>query len=82
MGAFKANLEALRLAHKEKKKLRTLPILEISEVTGISRYTLTRWQKGEKLKTLDADVALTLMDYFGCELSDLVTIVENGGSHK
>ncbi len=61
------------IAEKEFHESRRITLLEISEVTGVGRITLSRMLKpGAVMRT---DTLDTLCRYFHCKLEDLVEFV-------
>lgn len=78
MPAFRINFRELRDARRRAEGRRQLPIVEISDKTGLSRATLARYERGEQLDALDATAVVALMRYFGVSFDELVTLQENG----
>lgn len=59
-----------RIADKEFKEGRRIPLVEIAEVTGIGRITLSRMlNRGAVIRT---DTLDRLCTYFGCKVEDLL----------
>jgi DNA-binding Xre family transcriptional regulator len=67
---FQLNIKALML-QKSVDTGERITQQQVGEAIGVSIATISRWYAGE-LDRLDADTVLALMDYFGCEFSDLV----------
>ena len=64
-----------RIADKEFKEGRRIPLLEVAETTGIGRITLSRMlNRGTVVRT---DTLDRLCAYFGCRIEDLVEYVPN-----
>lgn len=74
MATFHINIEKLRELRRKAEGRRYLPLIEISDKSGVSRITISKYQRGAKLQTLDAESIAGLMSYFGCDLDDLVSI--------
>lgn len=69
---FKTHLKAMVI----KRASETGDILtqkEISEKTGITQATLSRWYKGQ-VDRLEYDTVAKLANFFECDLSDLVSL--------
>lgn len=77
MASFKVNFKELREKRRIADRRRQLPIIEISDHTGLSRLTLARYENGERLKALDAGSVVALMRYFNVPFEELVTIYES-----
>lgn len=67
---FKTNIRSLM---RQKAARDDMPITQavVSEATGVSRATLSRWING-KIREIDADTAFKLAEYFECDLVELV----------
>ena len=63
------------LAEKETRENRRLTYRVVSEETGLSTNILTNYAK-QRVQRYDADTLETLCKYFGCEIGDLLVIVE------
>lgn len=62
-----------RIADKEFAEGRRITLLEVSEVTGVGRITLSRMLKrGAVMRT---DTLDTLCAYFDCRIEDLVEYI-------
>lgn len=59
-----------RIADKEFKEGRRITLIEVAEVTGIGRITLSRMlNRGAVVRT---DTLDKLCEYFGCRIEELV----------
>lgn len=59
-----------RIADKEFKEGRRITLMEVAEVTGIGRITLSRMlNRGAVVRT---DTLDKLCEYFGCRIEELV----------
>lgn len=68
-----------RIADKEFKEGRRITLIEVAEVTGIGRITLSRMlNRGAVVRT---DTLDKLCEYFGCTIDELVEFIP-GGSEK
>jgi transcriptional regulator with XRE-family HTH domain len=47
---------------------------DIQRATGIAQATISRWHNGAVLERLDYGPVKKLMDYFGCEFCELVSV--------
>lgn len=65
-----------RIADREFKERRRIPLSEIAEVTGLSRMTLSKLinHHGAIVRT---DVIDALCRYFQCDVGDLVQYVDD-----
>lgn len=69
---FKTHLKALII--KRASETGDIPTQkEISEATGITQATLSRWNQGH-IDRLEFDTVKKLMIYFGCKFDELVTV--------
>lgn len=69
---FKTHLKSLILK-KGHETGEPITQKQISEATGISQPTLSRWYQGQ-VDRLEYDTVEKLMVYFGCDLGDLITV--------
>jgi putative transcriptional regulator len=56
-----------------KHKIRSMR--QLADETGISRITLTKIYEGKSTR-VDANTLITLCEYFDCELTDLMEMVD------
>ena len=49
---------------------------QIADDTGIQQPTISQWMSDKQMKRIDADVLLTLCDYFGITFNDLLKVEE------
>lgn len=61
------------LHEKERREDRRISYSEIARATGSSVNVLSNWAKN-KIERFDGDFMLTLCEYFGCEVGDLLYI--------
>ncbi|ODS63710.1 MAG: transcriptional regulator [Arenimonas sp. SCN 70-307] len=65
-----------RIADKEFKEGRRITLIEVAEVTGIGRITLSRMlNRGAVVRT---DTLDKLCEYFGCRIDELVEFIPGG----
>lgn len=69
--AIKLDFQQL-LLEKQAREKRKINASDLSKETGMSRYTLYRFEKGIS-KGIEFDTLETLCDYFNCSISDLLT---------
>lgn len=63
---------AVLLEKKQRIEDRFIPLSEIATKTGISRKTLYKWEK-DQVTQFDTKVVDALCEYFGVELSELLS---------
>ncbi len=65
----------VKLVGKKEGELgRRLTNREIAEITGVHERTIGRWMRGEPMVGVKGDVLLSLLDFFGCTLDDLIEV--------
>jgi len=71
------------LAIKERREGRYISQRTVAEETGLAKTTVDRYARNE-VSRYDEDVILTLCNYLGCDVSDLLVIEEvpNGGDES
>lgn len=72
---FKTHLKTLMLK-KAVEVGESITQKQVSEETGLSYPTISRWHSGE-IDRMEAVSVSVLMDYFGCGLCDLIEVVES-----
>lgn len=64
------------LAEKEFQAGKSISLVEVAERTGISRGTLSKIANEKGYNTVTANID-KLCAYFGCQVSDLMTYIED-----
>lgn len=73
MAGFKINLKNLIIKHASETG-EILSQADIQRSTGISQPALSNWHKGMAVTRLDFESVRKLMDFFECDLCELVSI--------
>lgn len=63
------------LSVKERKKKRRLNLKEIGEATGLTPKTVHQWLNN-KVTRFDETALLAFAEFLGCDVGDLLTIIE------
>lgn len=69
---FKSNLKQLIL-NESAKRGTPLTQRELSQKSGVSSATITRWYKGG-FDRIDADTVMKLTRFFGCSINELIEV--------
>lgn len=64
------------LTQKEQREKRRIRPGEITEALGTTRATLLRWIRDD-ISKFEGPLVISICDYFGCEISDLLYIGED-----
>lgn len=70
---FKSKLAQLMREKSAREKV-SVTQQDIAGYTKIAYPTINRWYHGESMGRIDASVVVPLMDYFECQLEDLIDI--------
>ncbi len=62
-------------AEKEKREKRRIPLSEVARQASIKRQTVAAWYSGE-VSTYYPEIIEALCKYYECDISDLLSIVE------
>lgn len=74
---MKSNLRKL-VAEKEQREGRVIEQKEISEMTGLTESTVSKWMSFRSMSMVHAKPAAMLMRWVPCTLDQLITIEEVG----
>lgn len=78
---FRSRLGQIML-EKSAEAGRRITAQEISEATGITESTLSKWVNGEPMRQVRAEVVDALCNYFGISMTELIYLDENDDPEK
>jgi DNA-binding Xre family transcriptional regulator len=73
MAGFKINLKSL-IIQRAAKTGEIVTQADIQRATGISQPALSNWNNGTAVTRLDFESVRKLMEYFDCDLCELVSM--------
>lgn len=75
MSTIISNRFKILLSQKEEQEQRHISLLEVHNQTGINWRTLQSWSNN-KVTRFDSPILITLCEYFGCNIEDLIQITK------
>lgn len=69
------------LAEKEFQEGRSIPVTEVSKITGINRGTLSKIANEKGYSTVTSNID-ALCEFFGCDVGDLMVYLPSNNSKE
>lgn len=67
------------IAERERRYAQRISYRDISADTGLSKNTVGKWARNE-VQDYNREVIATFLDYFGCDVADLIVYEESAHS--